>query len=1105
MAQVENLVQPEKKRLFSEAAPSAPSSDEFSDIEDTGRFDLSEYLFSSTTGSSAETLVDDFSDTSSVIEVLYYDDPAINIATDAPPLLPVAQRGAMNSLSAASSRGNLVHHHNLHHNHHQQHQQQHAAMLGHHQLPQQTVAPPNMHISAAATHQQHHHNNGGLPLMRSGAAGSQHLAAMRAPQAAAFHPAVAFAVQNDQRLMAQVRLPESPPETDSGPASAGSPSGSEASPYSPDFHHSGYLPNSVIVPNGPSTSVQVQPHVAQQQQQPGVILNVPGLFFSEMHPGTSRGQNMGGVGGEFYANQVVAPPSLQHNNNMAFVTSTVGQNGYQCSEPASRKRQRVDSQIVKPEPSSPPLVLSGNEENVAFDDDMHPSIKFFEHAKEAWNGVLDEEGKELVFSEALKMNVVADKGFNFIPSENAFVNQKKNHFQISVHLENYGLTPCLLVAKDGRQYPISHFELDFYGIKAEMPTSRIKINQSAAERKPQQYVPERIQRDSLTKVSVPRLHFGETTSNNMRKNNRPNPEQRYFHLVVSLNAVVVCGSNNNNKNTEEKFVVMAQKSERTIVRASNPGQFETPENEGQWQKGPNNSLCHSGPVGIGTDNPTSPLTVAGNIHLTGQITKPSDIRLKENIADIDQAEALERISKLRIVNYDFKDEAAAELGMSEECRKNKTGVIAQELADVYPEAVSDHGPYLTVDNEKLVYENIGATQMLHEMFHDTDWKVQRMRHYYALSFKKNNLKPPESMPASLAGSQYSVNTCGKQSTGLSNGYKPCCQEEKEKLTDEQQRLKKKKFNEKRYSDDDDDNLWQGHCRVLLMVLLSIAVLSMVGIFVIAGVQFFVGKIAKTVVTKIEYHHPDRAFPGQIVGIGNRTMKQKWPYGLPPALHKCNHLRCEKYCCGDLSYPLKMLADDKSDSDDSDMLRARALIRMADRVQSAGAGFGNISEHNEISRGDPKDAYTIVNGSLKITEPKIRLIGSDNLLLDSRYCMEDACDRSNVGNFTYFVPISSSMPHIATTIKFDVDFGDRVDLCQNETILRCFGTEYKMSEEDNERIYQTTDTTWQLPVGYFLSSFYTFRIGHSTGLCSMPTDESGASFIEYTIWFYRLCK
>ena len=34
------------------------------------------------------------------------------------------------------------------------------------------------------------------------------------------------------------------------------------------------------------------------------------------------------------------------------------------------------------------------------------------------------------------------------------------------------------------------------------------------------------------RVSVGRLHFTETTANNMRKKGKPNPGQKYFQLVV---------------------------------------------------------------------------------------------------------------------------------------------------------------------------------------------------------------------------------------------------------------------------------------------------------------------------------------------------------------------------------------------------------------------------------------------------------------------------------------------------------------------------------------------------------------------------------------------
>ncbi len=76
------------------------------------------------------------------------------------------------------------------------------------------------------------------------------------------------------------------------------------------------------------------------------------------------------------------------------------------------------------------------------------------------------------------------------------------------------------------------------------------------------------------KVTVGRLHFCETTTNNMRKKGKPNPDQRYFQLVVALR--VHCGT--------EQYVVCSQVSEKIIVRASNPGQFDN-EIDAVWIRG----------------------------------------------------------------------------------------------------------------------------------------------------------------------------------------------------------------------------------------------------------------------------------------------------------------------------------------------------------------------------------------------------------------------------------------------------------------------------------------------------------------------------------------
>jgi len=59
-------------------------------------------------------------------------------------------------------------------------------------------------------------------------------------------------------------------------------------------------------------------------------------------------------------------------------------------------------------------------------------------------------------------------------------------------------------------------------------------------------------------VIVGRLHFGETTSNNMRKRGKPNPNQQYFQLVVSLCA----------RHADSRYLLVSHVSDKIIVRVS---------------------------------------------------------------------------------------------------------------------------------------------------------------------------------------------------------------------------------------------------------------------------------------------------------------------------------------------------------------------------------------------------------------------------------------------------------------------------------------------------------------------------------------------------------
>jgi hypothetical protein len=106
---------------------------------------------------------------------------------------------------------------------------------------------------------------------------------------------------------------------------------------------------------------------------------------------------------------------------------------------------------------------------------------------------------------------------------------------------------------------IERFELHLYGVKQESPLQRVPVKQSDSDRKPVDYEPlechlKPMQPNKMTKM---RLHFANTTINNNRKQNKPNPDQRYFLLIVEIQ-MRTCDN--------RVYTMCACASERVIVR-----------------------------------------------------------------------------------------------------------------------------------------------------------------------------------------------------------------------------------------------------------------------------------------------------------------------------------------------------------------------------------------------------------------------------------------------------------------------------------------------------------------------------------------------------------
>ncbi|XP_037099028.1 myelin regulatory factor-like protein isoform X3 [Syngnathus acus] len=392
--------------------------------------------------------------------------------------------------------------------------------------------------------------------------------------------------------------------------------------------------------------------------------------------------------------------------------------------PDRSKRKRSESQ----DSSAGPDRLALGDEGTRGGPVLGGRLSWESFCPAEWSAVLD---ANLHVMPPPALAVATDKGFNFSPTDEAFVCQKKNHFQVTVHV-GVAREPVYVRTPRGVRH-LHYFEINVFGVKMESPEHRVSMEQSQADRTKKPLGPVRVSVTAgvVGKVTLGRLHFSETTANNMRKKGRPNPDQRYFRVVVGLYAAV---KEEDQDEELSSFLLAALLSERLIVRASNPGQFEM-DGDALWQRGAEHDAvtCH-GRVGINTDAPDEALVVCGNATVMGRVMQPSDRRAKSNIREVDGEEQLRRITRMRLVEFDYKPEFASKMGIK---HTHQTGVLAQEVKELLPSAVKEVGDitchgghkidnFLMVDKDQIFMENVGAVQQLSKMADSLETRVSEL-------------------------------------------------------------------------------------------------------------------------------------------------------------------------------------------------------------------------------------------------------------------------------------------------------------------------------------------------------------------------------------------
>nr|HPG31276.1 tail fiber domain-containing protein [bacterium] len=99
-----------------------------------------------------------------------------------------------------------------------------------------------------------------------------------------------------------------------------------------------------------------------------------------------------------------------------------------------------------------------------------------------------------------------------------------------------------------------------------------------------------------------------------------------------------------------------------------------------------------------TTAPSYNLHVNGSVAGTSGYNNLSDARYKKNISSIENASEL--VSKMRGVSFDWKKEDYKNLNFED---KRQLGLIAQELEEILPEAVStDNEGYKSIAYSKII-------------------------------------------------------------------------------------------------------------------------------------------------------------------------------------------------------------------------------------------------------------------------------------------------------------------------------------------------------------------------------------------------------------------
>lgn len=122
---------------------------------------------------------------------------------------------------------------------------------------------------------------------------------------------------------------------------------------------------------------------------------------------------------------------------------------------------------------------------------------------------------------------------------------------------------------------------------------------------------------------------------------------------------------------------------------------------------------------------------------------------------------MENIGKVRIVKYNYRPEFADHAGLPE-CDQVETGIIAQEVRTIIPDAVLETGDityndgtgidnFLVVNKDRIYMENVGAVKELCRLTDNLEGRIDELE---KMNRKLAKLKRLDSLKSTSSGGTF---------------------------------------------------------------------------------------------------------------------------------------------------------------------------------------------------------------------------------------------------------------------------------------------------------------------------------------------------------------